>query len=83
MMTKKKRNYLKKECNTIFIFISIKILILNLIYIRFYRKKVNICGHEDKEHYAKGMCNNCYHRMGRTKKPWKCGHAKLYANGYC
>ena len=41
------------------------------------------CGHNDKEHYAKGMCNNCYHKNGRTKKPWKCTHEKLYANGLC
>lgn len=46
-------------------------------------KKINKCGHEDREHYAKGMCNNCYHRHGRTKKPWNCTHAKLYAQGYC
>lgn len=32
------------------------------------------CGHNDKEHYAKGMCNNCYHKNGRTKKPWNCPH---------
>lgn len=29
------------------------------------------------------MCNNCYHKNGRTKKPWKCIHDKLYANGLC
>ena len=38
------------------------------------RKKMNKCGHDDKPHYAKGMCSNCYHRHGRSKKPWKCGH---------
>ena len=42
-------------------------------------KRVNECGHSDKEHYAKGMCNNCYHKFGRNKKPWICGHEKLYA----
>jgi len=46
-------------------------------------KKVNNCGHPDKEHYAKGMCSNCYHKYGRTKKPWKCTHDKLYACGLC
>lgn len=25
------------------------------------------------------MCSNCYHKYGRTKKPWICGHEKLYA----
>ena len=48
-----------------------------------YSKKVNSCGHQDKEHYAKGMCSNCYHKYGRTKKPWNCPHEKLYANGMC
>ncbi|KAM3140525.1 hypothetical protein pb186bvf_007337 [Paramecium bursaria] len=46
-------------------------------------KRVNECGHSDKEHYAKGMCNNCYHKFGRNKKPWICGHEKLYAQGLC
>jgi DNA-binding transcriptional regulator YdaS (Cro superfamily) len=32
---------------------------------------------------AKGMCSNCYHKYGRTKKPWNCPHEKLYANGMC
>ncbi|CAD8078893.1 unnamed protein product [Paramecium sonneborni] len=46
-------------------------------------KRNNNCGHPEKEHYAKGMCNNCYHKYGRTKKPWICGHDKLYAQGLC
>jgi hypothetical protein len=29
------------------------------------------------------MCANCYHRFGRVKRPWKCGHNKLYAAGMC
>jgi hypothetical protein len=49
---------------------------------RFRSKRNNDCGHPDKEHYAKGMCNNCYHKYGRTKKPWICGHDKLYACEY-
>lgn len=44
---------------------------------------MNQCGHEDKPHYAKGMCCNCYHRFGRVKKPWNCPHSKLYAAGMC
>jgi len=47
------------------------------------RKKSVKCGHDDKAHYAKGMCNNCYHKYGRTKKPWNCPHEKLYAGGMC
>lgn len=46
-------------------------------------KKVNKCGHEDREHYAKNMCNNCYHKYGRNKKPSLCSHDKLYAHGLC
>lgn len=47
--------------------------------INFDSKKEIHCGHNDKEHYAKGLCNNCYHRYGRNKKPWLCIHKKLYA----
>lgn len=48
------------------------------------RSKVNlVCGHENRQHYAKGLCGNCYRRVGRTKKPWKCNHEKLYAAGLC
>lgn len=46
-------------------------------------KKENTCGHHDKPHYARGLCNNCYHKHGRTKKPWLCSHEKLYAHGLC
>ncbi|CAD8077542.1 unnamed protein product [Paramecium primaurelia] len=46
-------------------------------------KRDNNCGHPEREHYAKGMCSNCYHKYGRTKKPWICGHQKLYAQGLC
>lgn len=42
-----------------------------------------MCGHEDKQHYAKGLCSNCYHKYGRTKRPWNCPHEKLYAGGMC
>ena len=49
----------------------------------FVRKKMTNCGHLEREHYAKGMCSNCYHRYGRTKKPWLCTHDKLYACGLC
>lgn len=42
-----------------------------------------VCGHPDREHYAKGLCGSCYLRHGRTKKPWNCPHDKLYALGLC
>ena len=29
------------------------------------------------------MCNYCYHKYGRRKKPWNCIHDKLYAHGLC
>jgi len=46
-------------------------------------KKGNVCGHPERPHYAKNMCNQCYHKFGRTKKPWRCSHEKLYAHGLC
>jgi len=46
-------------------------------------KKMNMCGHPERGHYAKNMCNPCYHKYGRTKKPWRCSHEKLYAHGLC
>jgi hypothetical protein len=46
-------------------------------------KKTNTCGHNDQDHYAKNKCYDCYHKYGRTKKPWKCSHEILYAKGYC
>jgi hypothetical protein len=46
-------------------------------------RKHNLCGHPEREHYAKNLCYNCYHRHGRNKKPWNCTHDKLYAQGLC
>lgn len=33
------------------------------------RKRMNVfkCPHKDRKHYAKNMCNNCYHKLGRNK----------------
>lgn len=48
--------------------------------------KVNsACPHKDKKHYAKNMCNNCYHRQGRVKAAWACPHTnrRHYAKGKC
>ena len=33
--------------------------------------------------FDQNLCNNCYHKYGRTKKPWNCVHEKLYAHGLC
>lgn len=48
-------------------------------------KLVTACPHSNRKHYAKNMCNNCYHRLGRDKFAWKCEHAdkKHYAKGKC
>jgi hypothetical protein len=49
-------------------------------------KKTNTaCQHFDRKHYAKNMCNNCYHREGRFTTASSCPHKdrKLYAKGKC
>ncbi|CAG9324564.1 unnamed protein product [Blepharisma stoltei] len=48
--------------------------------------KINTaCPHKNRKHYAKNMCNNCYHRLGRVKAAWACPHIdrKHYAKGKC
>ena len=48
--------------------------------------KINTaCPHTDRKHYAKNMCNNCYHKLGRKKAVWLCPHEDriLYAKGKC
>mmetsp|Transcript_5806 Transcript_5806/g.10337 ORF Transcript_5806/g.10337 Transcript_5806/m.10337 type:complete len:153 (+) Transcript_5806:41-499(+) len=50
------------------------------------KKKTNtVCQHFDRKHYAKNMCNNCYHRYGRYQFAYSCPHKdrKLYAKGKC
>jgi hypothetical protein len=46
---------------------------------------VTKCEHTDKPFYAKGMCKNCYHMMGRKKLADKCPHTDRsnYAHGVC
>ena len=56
---------------------------LYIFVIQSRRKTNTVCGHFGKDHYAKGMCNYCYHRKGNEKKPWLCGHARHYAKGLC
>lgn len=48
-------------------------------------KKVTACPHFLRKHYAKNMCNNCYHKLGRDKTAWECEHTnrKHYAKGLC
>lgn len=48
-------------------------------------RKVMTCAHPYRKYYAKGMCNNCYHKFGRVKKAWHCTHSdqKMYAKGMC
>jgi len=51
------------------------------------RKRMNVfrCPHKDRKHYAKNMCNNCYHKQGRNKKATVCPHTdrQNYAKGKC
>lgn len=49
------------------------------------KKRITACPHVNKKHYAKNMCNNCYHRVGRRKTAWDCPHLErqLYAKGKC
>lgn len=46
---------------------------------------VTNCPHTNQKHYAKGMCNNCYHKCGRVMRPLLCSHNDKfhYAKGYC
>lgn len=48
-------------------------------------KKQITCGHNNRKHYAKGMCSICYHKAGRTKLANKCEHTDRpnYARGSC
>ncbi|CAG9327883.1 unnamed protein product [Blepharisma stoltei] len=48
-------------------------------------KENTACPHKNRKHYAKNMCNNCYHRLGRVKAAWACPHTdrRHYAKGKC
>lgn len=43
------------------------------------------CPHEGEAYYANGMCKNCYHLKGRTKKATSCEHKErvMYSKGVC
>ena len=46
---------------------------------------ISACPHTERKHYAKNMCNQCYHKLGRNKHAWRCPHPErpLYAKGSC
>jgi hypothetical protein len=50
-----------------------------------HKHHITKCTHSAQEYYANGMCKNCYHAKGRTKKATKCPHydRPLYAKGIC
>lgn len=50
-----------------------------------HKHEITKCTHSGQEYYANGMCKNCYHAKGRTKKATKCPHSDrpLYAKGIC
>ena len=49
------------------------------------KRHVFRCPHSDQKHYAKGMCNHCYHIYGRNKMAFNCAHSNklVYARGLC
>jgi hypothetical protein len=49
------------------------------------RNTISRCTHASELYYANGMCKNCYHAKGRTKKAHLCKHSDrtLYARGVC
>ena len=57
----------------------------SMMMMDFNRRLIYDCPHTDRRYYAKGMCLNCYHRSGRTKKAWNCAHKTRphYSKGKC
>ena len=51
------------------------------------KKQITNCKHTDAKHYAKGMCNHCYHINGRKTagKARACPHTDKsnYCKGLC
>ena len=49
------------------------------------KREITRCPHKEMKHYAKGMCNHCYHLYGRNSLANNCEHTdKLnYAKGMC
>ena len=50
-----------------------------------HKKYIINCPHTEALHYAKGMCNYCYHTKARINAVTKCQHTneKAYAKGLC
>ena len=49
------------------------------------KREITRCPHTHMQHYAKGMCNHCYHVYGRNGKATRCEHTDRsnYAKGLC
>ena len=49
------------------------------------QKKVTACEHTNEKYYSRGLCKNCYHKLGRIKMATACEHKdrKLYARNVC
>lgn len=49
------------------------------------KAKVTMCPHTTAKHYAKGMCNHCYHKFGRNSMATECEHTDrmAYAKNKC
>lgn len=49
------------------------------------RGVITNCHHTGAKHYAKGMCDQCYHLHGRNKRADRCEHTDKcsYARGMC
>ena len=49
------------------------------------KREITRCPHTTMPHYAKGMCNHCYHLYGRKSLATKCAHKDrmTYAKDMC
>ena len=49
------------------------------------RLSISECPHVNAQHYAKGMCKDCYSQNGRQKKSTQCPHTDrvAFARGLC
>jgi len=60
---------------------------LPVVAVRSGRKPgvITKCPHLHQKHFAKGMCNHCYHRYGRNRMATSCIHKNRmnYAKGKC
>ena len=65
--------------------VQVNIVPINSVVRQKYRGTCTDCPHPERKHYAKGMCNYCYHTYGRTKLATACKHfdRKSYAKSMC